>query len=70
MKAGTSLLLYLVGAFVLLVVLIKTPAYTMFTGEIFIALFIGGLLFALWNAIREGQKFAREKVQSETPTTH
>ncbi len=68
MKAGTSLLLYLAGAFVLLVVLIKTPAYTMFTGEIFILLFIGGLLFALWNAIREGQKFAKEQVKSETPT--
>lgn len=66
MKSGTTLLLFLAGAFALVVALIKMPAYTMFTGEIFILLFIAGLIFALWNAIREGQKFAK-RVQSETP---
>ena len=65
MKSGTTLLLYLAGAFALLVVLMEMPAYTMFTGEIFITLFVAGLLLALWNAIRDGQKFAK-KIQSET----
>ncbi|MDG6905870.1 MAG: hypothetical protein JRN20_08810 [Nitrososphaerota archaeon] len=66
MKSGTTLLLFLLGAFGLVVVLVELPAYTMFTGEIFIVLFIAGLLFALWNAIREGRKFAK-RAQSETP---
>jgi membrane-bound ClpP family serine protease len=69
MKSGTTLLLFLVGAFALVIVLIKIPAYTMFTGGIFILLFVVGLLLALFNAIREGQKFAK-KVQSETTAAH
>lgn len=65
MKSGTTLLLFLVGAFVLVAALIEMPSYTKYTGEIFILLFLAGLIFALGNAIREGQKFAK-KVQSET----
>lgn len=70
MIAGTTMLLYLVGAFALLVVLIETPAYTKFTGEIFVVLLIVGLLFAFWNAVREGKKFAENQLKSETPAAH
>ena len=43
----------------------------MFTGEIIIAVFIGILLIAFWNAMRETQKLVAEKPdQSETPTAH
>ena len=71
MKAGTGLLIYLAGTMALIVLLLVTRADAMFTGEIFIALFIGILLVAFWNAMRETQKLVRKKPdQSEIPTTH
>ena len=67
MKAGTALFLYIVGALVIVVLLILTPAYTMFTGEIFIGIFVVGLLLALGNTIVETRKLVNQKVgNSET----
>jgi hypothetical protein len=40
----------------------------MFTGEIFILIFVVGLMFALGNTIRETQKLATQKISSETTT--
>lgn len=62
MKAGTALFLYVVGALALVVLLILTPEYTMFTGEIFIGIFVLGLLLALGNTIVETRKLVNQKV--------
>lgn len=71
MKAGAGLLIYLAGTMTLIVLLLVTRADAMFTGEIFIAIFIGILLVAFWNAMRETKELVRKKPdQSETPTTH
>lgn len=67
MKAGSSLVLYLVGALLLVVVLLEMPAYAMFTGEIFIGVFLLGLFLAFGVAVRQTQKIAHEK--SEPVTT-
>jgi hypothetical protein len=69
MKAGTGLLIYLVATLALVALLLETKADAMFTGEIFIALFIGILLVAFWNAMRETQKMVKEK-PGETPAAH
>jgi hypothetical protein len=71
MKAGIGLVIYIAATMALLVLLLETRADAMFTGEIFIALFIGILLFGWANAMRETQKLVKEKPdQSETPATH
>ena len=71
MKAGTGLVIYLAATMALLALLLETRADAMFTGEIFIALFIGILLVAFWNAMRETQKMVKEKPnQSEAPSAH
>ena len=67
MKAGSTLILYLVGALLLVVVLLKMPAYAMFTGEIFIGIFLLGLFLAFGVAVRQTQKIVHEK--SEPVTT-
>ena len=56
MKAGTALMLYVIGALVLTVALVLTPAYTMFTGEIFILMFVFGLFLSVGVTIRQTQK--------------
>ena len=68
MKAGTALFLYVVGALALVVALIMTPAYTMFTGEIFIGIFVLGLMLALGNTIAETRKLVSQKVTSSETT--
>ena len=71
MKAGTGLLIYLAATMALLALLLVTKADAMFTGEIIIAIFIGILLIAFWNAMRETQKLVAEKPdQSKTPVAH
>ena len=69
MKAGTALTLYVVGALVLVVALILTPAYTMFTGEIFILMFIFGLILSLGLTIRQTQKLATVSVKENEPAS-
>ena len=51
----------------LVAVLLKMPAYTMFTGEIFIGIFLLGLFLAFGVAVRQTQKIVHEK--SEPVTT-
>ena len=67
MKAGSSLILYLVGSLLLVAVLLKMPAYAMFAGEIFIGIFLLGLFLAFGVAVRQTQKIVHEK--SEPVTT-
>lgn len=74
MKAGTALMLYVIGALVLTVALILTPAYTMFTGEIFILMFVFGLLLSVGITIRQTQKLGnvssvndRERASETSP---
>lgn len=61
MKAGTNLILYLACSLVLVIVLLEFPAYTMYTGEIFIVIFILGLILAFNTTVRQTQKIVREK---------
>ncbi len=71
MNAATNLILYLVGAFVLVIVLLETKVDAMFTGEIFIGMFILGLLLALFSAIRQTQKIIKQSPkQNEPEATH
>lgn len=67
MNAGTNLILYIVGAFVLVFVLLETKADAAFTGEIFITLFIAGLLLSLWTAIRQTEKIIKENPRPSEP---
>ena len=67
MKSVTTLLLFLAGAFALVVAMIELPAYTKYTGEIFILLFMGGLFFALANTIRQTQSSSKGEARAETP---
>jgi hypothetical protein len=69
MKAGTALTLYVVGALALVVALILTPAYTMFTGEIFILMFIVGLILSLGLTIRQTQKLATVPIKENEPAS-
>jgi general stress protein CsbA len=71
MKAGILPILYTAVALVLVIALIETPAYTKYTGEIFIVLFICILLFAWGNSIRQTQKLLKEKPeQTDTPASN
>lgn len=67
MKAGSNLILYLIGAVLLVVVMIKLPAYTMYTGEIFIGLFLLGLFLVFSITFRQTKKIVHEK-SAETPS--
>ena len=69
MKAGTALALYVVGALALVVALILTPAYTMFTGEIFILMFIFGLILSVGITIRQTQKLGSVPTKENEPAS-
>ncbi|MGI0090949.1 MAG: hypothetical protein ACREBS_04505 [Nitrososphaerales archaeon] len=73
MKSGTNLILFLAGAFALIIAMLNIPAYTQYTGGLFIALFVAGLFLTFGNAIRQTQKMAKEQQQAaqekSTPTT-
>lgn len=64
MEAGSTLALYLVGALVLVVVLLELPAYAMYTGEVFIGMFLLGLFLAFGVAVRQTQKLVHQKPES------
>jgi hypothetical protein len=61
MNVGSSLILYLVGALLLVAVMLKLPAYAMYTGEVFIGIFLIGLFLAFGVAVRQTQKIVHEK---------
>lgn len=61
MKAGSTLVLYLVGALLLVALMLKLPAYAMYTGEVFIGMFLVGLFLAFGVAVRQTQKIAQQK---------
>jgi hypothetical protein len=69
MKAGTALALYVVGGLALVVALILTPAYTMFTGEIFILMFIFGLILSVGITIRQTQKLGNVPTKENEPAS-
>ena len=64
MNAGSTLVLYLVGALLLVVLLLELPAYAMYTGEVFIGIFLLGLFLAFGVAVRQTQKIAHQKPES------
>lgn len=61
MKTGTSLILFLAGAFVLIIAMLEMPAYTPYTGGLFIGLYMAGLFLAFGNVIRQTQKMTKEQ---------
>jgi hypothetical protein len=65
LKTNTAgaLLLFLAGSFALIIVAVRTPAVEFYTGGIVIGLFIFGLFYAYWSAVRQGNKL----VQSQRP---
>ncbi|MDG7001277.1 MAG: hypothetical protein JRN15_19450 [Nitrososphaerota archaeon] len=64
MKAGSTLVLYLVGALLLVALLLELPAYAMYTGEVFIGIFLLGLFLAFGVAVRQTKKIAYQKTDS------
>jgi hypothetical protein len=56
MNTLTALLLFLLGAFALIIGFIKTPSIQYYTGGVIIGLFIAGLLYAWANTIRQTRK--------------
>ncbi|MFI5420697.1 MAG: hypothetical protein ACHQ1H_06985 [Nitrososphaerales archaeon] len=54
----TALLVYLVGAFALIIGFVETPAIQYYTGGVIIGLFIAGLLYAWGNTIRQTRKLS------------
>jgi hypothetical protein len=58
MNTLTALLLFLLGAFALIIGFIRTPAIQYYTGGVIIGLLIAGLLFAWGNTIRQTRKLS------------
>ena len=67
MNTLTALLLFLVGAFALIIGFIKTPSIQYYTGGVIIGLFIAGLLYAWANAIRQTRKLDEVAPEQKAP---
>ena len=70
MNTLTGLLLFLAGAFALIIAFIRTPAIQYYTGGVIIGLFIAGLLYAWGNTIRQTRKLGalpQEPEQKASP---
>ncbi len=65
MNTLTALLLFLAGAFALIIGFVETPAIQYYTGGVIIGLFIAGLLYAWGNTIRQTRKLNVTPVEQE-----
>jgi hypothetical protein len=69
MNTLTAILLFLAGAFALIIGFIRTPALQYYTGGVIIGLFIAGLLFAWANTIRQTRKLNEVVPEKDQPAT-
>ncbi|MDA4131030.1 MAG: hypothetical protein OK457_09690 [Thaumarchaeota archaeon] len=60
MNTLTALLLFLVGAFALIIGFLSVPSIQYYTGGVIIGLFIAGLLYAWANTIRQTRKLGEQ----------
>ena len=65
MNTLTALLLFLVGAFALIIGFTETPSIQYYTGGVIIGLFIAGLLYAWANTIRQTRKLNEVVTESD-----
>lgn len=71
MNTAGGLLLFLAGSFALVIATILISPLQYLTGAFVIFLFMAGLFYAWYNAIRQGNKISKEqrKLEEEKPTT-
>ncbi len=62
-----AILLWLLVAFALIVLFVRTPSLQFYTGGAIIALFVAALVYVWGNAIRQGNKMKNETVATPPP---
>ncbi len=67
MNTLTGLLLFLLGAFGLVILFMSFPQIQYYTGGAVIALFIAGLIYAWGNTIRQTRKLEETQKAAEKP---
>lgn len=68
MNTGIGLTLFFLGAFALILAMIRLPSLTSYTGGMFVALFVAGSLYVWGNAWRQG-RMLEEKEGTSTQTS-
>lgn len=65
MNTATGLVLFLLGAFALIIAALRVPSIQFYTGGIFIALFMFGAFYAWGNTIRQTRKLEQKEKEEQ-----